>query len=76
MRAAAGALVPGGLFALSIERAEGSSFILQPSGRFAHSLDHLKHAAADFVILETQESTIRLEAGRPVPGLYVVMQRR
>ncbi len=76
MRAAAGALVPGGLFALSIERAEGTGYTLQPSGRFAHSLDHLEDAAHDFVILETQESTIRLEAGRPVPGLYVVMRRR
>lgn len=76
MCAAAGALVPGGLFALSIERIDGPGYVLQPSGRFAHSLDHLKAAAADFVILETQESTIRLEAGRPVPGLYVVMQRR
>jgi len=76
LRAAAGALVPEGLFALSIELAEGNGFILQPSGRFAHSLNHLKSAAADFVILETIESTIRLEAGRPVPGLYIVLQRR
>lgn len=76
MRAAAGALVPGGIFALSIERADGSGFTLQPSGRFAHSLGHLTTAAADFTILETRESTIRLEAGRPVPGLYVVMRRR
>ncbi|MBJ6124321.1 methyltransferase domain-containing protein [Microvirga splendida] len=76
MRAAAGALVPGGLFALSIELAAGDGVILQPSGRFAHSLAHLEAAASDFTILETVESTIRLEAGRPVPGLYIVMARR
>ncbi|MBB3018950.1 putative TPR repeat methyltransferase/Flp pilus assembly protein TadD [Microvirga lupini] len=76
MRAAADALVPGGIFALSIELAAGDGFTLQPSGRFAHSLDHLKVAAAYFAILETQESTIRLEAGKPVPGLYIVMQRQ
>ncbi len=76
LRAAAGALVPEGLFALSIELAAGESFTLQPSGRFAHSLDYLKTAAADFIILETMESTIRLEAGRPVPGLYVMLQKR
>jgi predicted TPR repeat methyltransferase len=68
-------MVQGGLFALSIELAAGDGFVLQPSGRFAHSLDHLKAEAVDFVILESVESTIRLEAGRPVPGLYVVMER-
>lgn len=76
LRAAAGALAPGGLFALSIELAAGDGYILQPSGRFAHSLAHLKATATDFTILETVESSIRLEAGRPVPGLYVVMERR
>ncbi len=76
LRAAAGAMVQGGLFAFSVEVAAGDGFTLQPSGRFAHSLDHLKAAALDFVILEVAESNIRLEAGRPVPGLYVIMERR
>ena len=76
LQAAAGALAPGGLFALSIELATGDSFTLQPSGRFAHSLTHLKATATDFVILETIESNIRLEAGHPVPGLYVLLERR
>jgi len=76
LRAAAGAIVHGGLFAFSVEAAAGDGFTLQPSGRFAHSLDYLKAIALDFVILETMESNIRLEAGRPVPGLYVIMERR
>ncbi|MGF9758402.1 tetratricopeptide repeat protein [Microvirga sp. 0TCS3.31] len=76
LRAAAGAMLQGGLFALSIEAAAGDGFTLQPSGRFAHSLDYLKATAGDFAILETMESNIRLEAGRPVEGLYVVMERR
>lgn len=75
-RAAAGAMVQGGLFALSIEAAAGENFTLLPSGRFAHSLDYLKAKAADFVVLDAVEGDIRLEAGRPVPGLYVVMERR
>lgn len=76
LRAAAGALVPGGLFALSIELASGDGFTLQPSGRFAHSLAHLiKAAATDFVTLEAVDTNIRLEAGRPVPGLYVLLER-
>ena len=76
LRAAASALAQGGLFALSIELTTGNGFTLQPSGRFAHSLEHLKAAAGDFAILEAVESSIRLEAGRPVTGLYVVMERR
>jgi predicted TPR repeat methyltransferase len=76
LRAASGALVQGGLFALSIELAAGDGFTLQPSGRFAHTLEHLKTMATDFVILEVVESKIRLEAGRPVSGLYVIMERR
>jgi predicted TPR repeat methyltransferase len=76
MQAAAGALVRKGLFALSIEVAAGGSFNLLPSGRFAHSLEYLKACATDFIILEAMESTIRLEAGRPVPGLYIVMEKR
>jgi len=76
LRAAAGALVQGGVFALSVEGAEGTGFNLQPSGRFAHSLAYIKNVSADFAILEIQESTIRLEAARPVPGLYIIMERR
>ncbi|MBD2748997.1 tetratricopeptide repeat protein [Microvirga sp. BT688] len=76
LRAAAGAMVQGGLFALSIEVAAGDGFTLQPSGRFAHSLEHLKAAATDFAILDVMEGTIRLEAARPVAGLYVIMERR
>ena len=76
MRAVAEAMVQGGLFALSIEVAAREGFTLQPSGRFAHSLDYLKAMATDFVIVEAVEGNIRLEAGRPVSGLYVLMERR
>jgi predicted TPR repeat methyltransferase len=75
LRAAAGAMMQGGLFALSIELAAGDSFTLLPSGRFAHSLAYLKATATDFAILEVVESNIRLEAGRPVSSLYVIMER-
>ena len=76
LRAAAGAMVPGGLLAVSIEVAEREGFTLLPSGRFAHSSDYLKATATGFVILEAVQSNIRLEAGRPVSGLYVIMERR
>jgi predicted TPR repeat methyltransferase len=76
LRAAAGAMARGGLLAVSIEVAEREGFTLLPSGRFAHSSDYLKATATDFVILEALQSNIRLEAGRPVSGLYVIMERR
>jgi len=76
VRAAAFALTPGGLFALSIEVSDSDAYKLLPSGRFAHSPEYLKATATDFAILECVESDIRLEAGRPVKGLYVVMKRR
>jgi predicted TPR repeat methyltransferase len=76
LRAAANAIVQGGLFAFSVEAAAEGSFTLQPNGRFAHSLDYLRETARDFVILDAIERNIRLEAGRPVSGLYVLMERR
>jgi predicted TPR repeat methyltransferase len=76
LRAAADAMVPGGLLAVSIEVAERDGFTLLPSGRFVHSSDYLKATAMDFDVLETIQSNIRLEAGRPVSGLYVIMERR
>lgn len=76
LRAAAGAMGPGGLFVFSVEAAGGAGFTLRASGRFAHSLDYLRATATDFVILEVVESNIRLEAGRPVSGLYILMERR
>lgn len=74
--AAARTMTQGGILAFSVELATGDGFTLQPSGRFAHSLDYLKAAASDFVVLETVESSMRLEAGRPVPGLYVLLEKR
>jgi predicted TPR repeat methyltransferase len=69
-------MVPGGLLAVSIEVAEREGFTLLPSGRFAHSSDYLKATATDFDVREAVQSSIRLEAGRPVSGLYVIMERR
>jgi len=76
LRAATGAMMQGGLFALSVEQASGDGFALQPSGRFAHSLAYLRTTATGFDLLEAVESRIRLEAGRPVSGLYVILRKR
>jgi predicted TPR repeat methyltransferase len=79
-RAAARALVPGGLFAFTLEAAgdgEPGPFRLQPSQRYAHrpaSVAALA-ATAGFETLRLTPVSYRLEAGNPVPGLLVLLRR-
>ncbi|QJE73015.1 tetratricopeptide repeat protein [Aerophototrophica crusticola] len=77
MRAAAAALVPGGRFAFSVERA-ADGFVLQESRRYAHSEAHVR-AAAEAAGLEVEmlEPLVpRLDRGKPLDGLLVVLRRR
>lgn len=74
---AAGSIHSQGYFAVSIETTAEQDYLLLPSGRFAHSLHYLERLARPhFTILAKQEATIRLEAGRPAEGLFLIMQRR
>ncbi len=67
---------PGGLFAFNAETAVAGYRVL-PSGRFAQALDYIEAEAAPyFTTVETQMTTIRLEAAQPVEGVLVVLQRR
>jgi predicted TPR repeat methyltransferase len=71
----AGALTPDGLFAASIEHAGDGDTILLPSGRFAHSETYFETTVAPyFDIVQKQVSTLRSEAGLPVPGLLYVLR--
>lgn len=71
------ALIPGGLFAFSAEQVSEGDFTLLPSGRFAHSRAYLARLSEPgFDILEVSETTIRLEANRPVDGLMIVLRKR
>jgi predicted TPR repeat methyltransferase len=76
--AVAKVLVPGGVFAFSIEKSDADDdYVLQLSGRFAHSLAYIAELARkDFVIENQIDTTIRLEANRPVPGALVILHRR
>ena len=74
---AARSLHSGGLFAFSIETTKRADFILLPSGRFAHSHSYIENVScADFVTLKSAETTVRLEATRPVAGALFILQRR
>ncbi|MDX1430968.1 MAG: tetratricopeptide repeat protein [Gammaproteobacteria bacterium] len=46
MPACARALRPGGLMAFSVEDAEGSGYLLRPTGRYAHSVAYIDELAA------------------------------
>ncbi len=75
--AVACALSPGGIFASSIETAAAESYRVLSSGRFAHAPAYLESMAAQhFEILVNEKTTIRLEAGRPAEGLYLLLERR
>jgi predicted TPR repeat methyltransferase len=68
-------LRPGGFLAVSIERACDRNFVLLPSGRFAHGEAYFESLIPrHFEIVRKAETTLRLEAGQPVPGLLYVMR--
>ncbi len=77
--AAAGALRPGGLFAVSIETIadrRGDDYRALPSGRFAHAPSHVAAlAAGDFIPVHDEPTVIRLEANRPAEGRLLVFKR-
>ncbi len=75
--AAAKALRPEGIFALSTEACAGAGFQLLKSGRFAQSPDYVRDVASQaFTPCGCIDTTIRLEANRPVPGHIFMFRRR
>ena len=78
-------LRPGGLFGFSVEAlsqgaasgaagAGAEDYRLNPSGRYAHSLEYLNRLAAanQFEITESRPIASRLEHGKPVDGILVL----
>ena len=77
-RAAAQALLPGGLLAFSIEKAGrsaiGTGFEVNMRGRYAHTADYLKETLKEsgLSVRSLSLSTLRMEAGQAVEGMVVV----
>lgn len=71
-------LVRGGLFALTAEIAStaDANFELLPTLRYAHDPAYLRALAQahGFSVALTHHAPLRLEQGRPLPGLYLVLQ--
>lgn len=77
-RAAARALVPGGMFAFSVERLDsGGDVAVTRSGRYAHSRKYLQSLAAAHGLVEwkIEEKVIRKEVGHPVEGLLAAFSK-
>jgi predicted TPR repeat methyltransferase len=77
--AAAQALRRGGLFLFTIERHEGSGYLLHESRRYAHSIDYIRAAAAanHLTEVESQQTALRQGKGEGgmVAGAIVVLRK-
>jgi predicted TPR repeat methyltransferase len=78
LRALARVLRPGGLAAMSFERATGIDGVeISDQLRFRHHPDHVAAAAAAacFAVVSTEDSVLRKERGADVVGYVVVLRR-
>jgi len=73
--AAHGALKPGGCFIFTLEKLEdsGRDSLLNLHGRYSHSESYVRRLALDsgFAVNSMVTADLRLEFGKPVPGLVV-----
>jgi predicted TPR repeat methyltransferase len=75
--AAARALRPSGLFAVSYETTVEGERRLGPSGRFAHAASYVTSIAArSFDILDSEDALLRREGRKRVKGQLLVLRRR
>lgn len=78
LAAVAARLAPGGLFAFTLERHDGTeSMRLRPSLRYAHSEAAARAAcvAAGFEIVALESAALRQDRGAPVMGLLVLLRK-
>jgi predicted TPR repeat methyltransferase len=70
----ANVLLPGGLFAFTVETHDSAGVKLQETLRYAHSADHVCQAiaAGGLKLLELRHASTRTEKGAPVQGLLAV----
>jgi predicted TPR repeat methyltransferase len=75
--AVARVLLPGGLFAFTVETHEGPEVRLQPTLRYAHGAAHVRAAIAEagLQVKRLERASTRNEKDVPVPGLLVAAGR-
>ena len=76
-KAAARRLVPGGIFAMSMEKGDKPPFFLTDTGRYTHHPDHVRQVAASagLTVAYINEAFLRMEYGEEVMGLYAILQK-
>jgi predicted TPR repeat methyltransferase/TolA-binding protein len=70
-------LQENGLFAFSTEISQQQNFIMQPTGRFAHSKSYIEALAKEigFKVLQAKTSQTRIQGNEPLIGYYFVLQQ-
>jgi len=73
-RAVAARLPPDGLFAFTVEEADGGDLVLRDSLRYAHGEAYIRRvlAEAGLAVVELRRDRLRLDRGAPIRGLVVV----
>jgi len=72
-------LRPQGVFAFTVERADGiASYMLGPKSRYSHARDYVRSVTDDagFDVVVLEDAVTRRDAGADVPGLLAVLRRR
>lgn len=82
MRGASRVLMPGGLFALTLQKGQGSQgrqegYAIGPDLRFAHAPDYVRETAAaqGLATARIEEAPLRRDAGAEVLGLVVLLRK-
>ncbi|HZX28029.1 MAG TPA: tetratricopeptide repeat protein [Telluria sp.] len=77
MDAVDAALVPGGLFAFSVEAGAAEPFALRSSGRYAHGSASLRRLLAEhgLTVLHWESAILRCERGAGVEGMLIVARK-
>jgi predicted TPR repeat methyltransferase len=67
----------GALFAFSTESHTGDDYVLRPTGRYAHSSDYLRSAAADygFSVMTMRTENLRKQKDQWIPGDLVILRK-
>ncbi|MFW5836748.1 MAG: class I SAM-dependent DNA methyltransferase, partial [Desulfovibrionaceae bacterium] len=69
-------LVPGGVFAFTVEKSGEQPVRLGVSGRFAHSPAYVESTAraSGFAVVKIEDACVRFEEQEPVAGLLCLLQ--
>ncbi len=67
----------GAFFLFSLESGEAEDFALRTTGRYAHARGYIHRLAGEegFRVARDEDTVIRMENGRPIPGINFILQK-